>query len=151
MRGPPILAAVLAAAVGLTLAACGEGTDPKATVEATTAADERLAERIQEELRVYEEGFDLESVPEAQADQLAPVVDNLPQAAGGIDILRVNEGVVEAETDFPDDEEGAVTGRLICGAIERVVAGKEDVGGHRVLGEEGSVLAECETDDADFP
>ncbi len=133
------------------MAACGDGSDPKTSVEATTAADERLAGRIEDELRVYEQGFDLESVPQEQADQLAPVVDNLPQAAGGVEVLRVNDGVVEAETGFPDDEEGAVTGRLICGAIERAIGDGEDPGGHRVLGEDAAVLAECEPDDANYP
>lgn len=129
-------------------AGCGE-EDPKTSVEAATPADERLAERIQEELRIYEQGFDLESVPQEQADLLAPVVDNLPQAAGGVAILRVDGGSVEAETDFPADEEGAVTGRLICGAIERAAGG--DAAGSRVLGEDGAVLAECEPADANYP
>lgn len=116
------------------------------TVEAATPDDERLAERIEAELRAYEQGFDLESMPTAQADQLAPVVNNLPQAAGGVDILRVDSGRVEAVTGFPDDEEGEVTGRLICGAIER--AGARD---GLVLGADDSMLAECRPDDRNFP
>jgi hypothetical protein len=146
-----LIALALAAVSAAALAACGSGTDTKTSVETTTDADARLAERIQAELELYETGFDLESMPTAQADQLAPVVDNLPQAAGGVRILRVDHGVVEAETDFPDDEEGAVTGRLICGAIERSIDEKDDPGGHRVLGEDGAVLAECERDDANYP
>jgi hypothetical protein len=144
------IALVLAALCAAALAACGDGSDPKTSVEAATPADERLAAAIQDELKVYEQGFDLEAMPQEQADQLAPVVDNLPQAAGGIRILRVNDGAVEAETDFPDDEEGAVTGRLICGAIERAI-GRDDPGGHRVLGDDGAVLRECEPDDANYP
>jgi hypothetical protein len=147
----PATALALAAVAAATLAACGAGTDPKTSVETTTAADARLADRIEAELKVYEAGFDLESMPSEQADQLAPVVDNLPQAAGGVQILRVDRGVVEAETDFPDDEEGAVTGRLVCGAIERAIGRGDDPGGHRVLGEDGTVLAECERDDANYP
>ena len=119
-------------------------------VEASTPADEKLADAIQAELRVFDEGFDLESMPQEQQDQLAAAVDNLPQAAGGVRTLRVSNGVVEADTDFPDDDEGQVTGRLICGAIERSV-GKDDPGGHVVLGADDAVLAECQPDDASFP
>ena len=109
-----------------------------------------LAAKIQDELKAYEVGFDLESMPQDQAEQLEPSVDNLPQAAGGIHTLRVSDGVVEAETDYPDDEQGAETGKLICGAIMRAAEpGEGD--GSRVLGEDDAVLAECEPDDADFP
>jgi hypothetical protein len=141
----PLLAGAVCA---VTLAACGN-SESKTSVEASTAADQRLADAIQAELKVYDKGFDLESMPQEQADQLAPVVDNLPQAAGGVQILRVDGGDVEATTDFPDDEEGAVTGRLICGAIERA-AGKQDVDA-RVLGKDDAVLAECSPDDVNFP
>lgn len=89
-------------------------------------------------------------LPPAQQAQLGAVVDNLPQAAGGIRTLRVTDGVVEAETNFPDDEQGVETGRLICGAIQRSVPAG-DPGGHRVLGAEDAVLADCEADDANFP
>jgi hypothetical protein len=132
------------------LAACGS-EDPKLSVEASTPADERLAEAVQAELRVYDESFDLESMPQAQQDQLADVVDNLPQAAGGIEVLRVSDGVVEAETDFPDDDQGAVTGRLICGAIERAAGESGAAPGSRALGEDDSVLADCDPEDSNFP
>jgi hypothetical protein len=87
-------------------------------------------------------------MPQEQQDQLAPVVDNLPQAAGGVRTLKVTGGVVEADTDFPDDEEGAATARLICGAIVRAGG---DSGKDRVLGSGDAVLAECQPDDANFP
>jgi hypothetical protein len=144
--GARLLAAATLSA--LALAACGS-SEPKTSVEASSAADQRLADAIQAELKVYDVGFDLESMPQEQADQLASVVDNLPQAAGGVQILRVDGDEVEATTDFPDDEEGAVTGRLICGAIERA-AGKQDVAA-RVLGEDDAVLAQCSRDDVNFP
>jgi len=64
--------------------------------------------------------------------------------------LRVDDGVVEAETDFPDDDQGTETGQLICGAIQRSV-GSDDPGGHRVLGADDAVLADCESGDANFP
>ena len=141
----------LLAAGALSLSACGDDLNPKTSVEATTASDQRLADRIQAELKVYAKGFDLESMPKEQADQLAPVVDNLPQAAGGVTILRVDHGTVEAETDFPDDDEGAVTGRLICGAIERAAGRGGDAGGNQVTGQDGAVLAQCEPSDANYP
>lgn len=134
----------------MALAGCGEDASGDTTVEAATAADERLAATIQGELAIYEEGFDLEVLPPGQQAQLAAIVDNLPQAAGGVRTLRVSDGVVEADTGFPDDEQGADTGRLICGAIERSV-GSDDPGGHRVLGDDEAVLAECDPDDANFP
>jgi hypothetical protein len=145
VRLVPLLAG---AACAVALAACGN-SESKTSVEASTPADQRLADAIQAELKVYDVGFDLESMPQQQADQLAPVVDNLPQAAGGVQILRVDGTDVEATTDFPDDDEGAVTGRLICGAIERA-AGKRDVNA-RVLGKDDAVLAECSRDDVNFP
>jgi hypothetical protein len=129
------------------LAGCGS-SDPETSVQAATPADQKLAAAIQDELKVYDRGFDLESMPQAQQDQLAPVVDNLPQAAGGVRTLKVTDGVVEADTDFPDDEEGSATGRLICGAIVRAGASS---GRDRVLGSGDAVLAECQPDDANFP
>jgi hypothetical protein len=144
-RLSPLLAGAVCA---IAFAACGN-SESKTSVEASTAADQRLADAIQAELKAYDVGFDLESMPQQQADQLAPVVDNLPQAAGGVQILRVDGDDVEATTDFPDDEEGSVTGRLICGAIERA-AGKQDVDA-RVLGKDDAVLAECSPADADYP
>lgn len=125
-------------------------------MEASTPADQELADAVEQELKVYEVGFDLESMPASQQAQLAPIVDNLPQAAGGVRTLRVTGGVVEAETDFPDDDQGTETGKLICGAIERAFdpddpGAPDDPGGHRVLGSGGSVLAECQPDDANFP
>ena len=138
------------------LGACGSDATPETRVEASTPADQQLADAVQGELQVYDVGFDLESMPAAQQAQLAPIVDNLPQAAGGVRTLRVTDGVVEAETDFADDDQGTETGRLICGAIERAFDpgnpdGPDDPGGHRVLGSGGSVLADCEPDDANFP
>lgn len=136
------------ACLGIALTACGEDSDPTTEVDASTPAAERLAQKVRDELHVYDEGFDLESMPAEQADQLAPIVDNLPQAAGGVHMLRVDGSVVVAETDFPADEQGAQTGRLICGAIVR--AGGDDAGSE-VLGEDGEVLADCEAKDADYP
>ncbi len=130
------------------LAACGEGDEVTISVAAQSASEQRLAEKVRDELRVYETGFDLESMPEEQAAQLQPIVDNLPQAAGGVRVLRVEGSVVTAETDYPADEQGEQTGRLICGAIVR--AGGDDVGS-QVLGENDGVLADCEAVDADFP
>lgn len=146
-RGAAIM---LMLTLGAVLAACGEGTEVKTTVEATSPADERFAARIERELKAYGVGFDLEAMPDAQAAQLAPIVDNLPQAAGGVRVLRVAGGVAEAETDYPDDEQGSQTGRLICGAIMRAARGSEGPGS-RALGADGAVLAECEPEDADFP
>ncbi len=140
--------AVALACLTPALAACGEGSDPETEVQASTPAAERLAQKVKDELHVYEVGFDLESMPADQADQLAPIVDNLPQAAGGVHVLRVDGTVVVAETDFPADDQGAETGRLICGAIIRAGG---DAAGSQVLGEDGEVLADCEAEDADFP
>lgn len=102
------------------------------------------------ELDTYNEPFDVTALPPAQQADLAPVVDNLPQAGGGVKTLTIADGVVEAQTDFPADAEGVQTGRLICGAIYRSV-GAGDRGGHRVLGEDGAVLADCKPSDANFP
>ncbi len=101
--------AVALACLTPALAACGEGSDPETEVQASTPAAERLAQKVKDELHVYEVGFDLESMPADQADQLAPIVDNLPQAAGGVHVLRVDGKVVVAETDFPADDQGAET------------------------------------------
>ena len=147
-RIPAAALAALALIAPAALAACGEDSDPDTSVEASTPAEERLGEKVQEELQAYEVGFDLESMPQDQAEQLEPIVDNLPQAAGGVHVLRVDGSVVEAETDYPDDKQGAQTGRLICGAIVR--AGGDDAGS-QVTGEDGAVLADCEAEDAAFP
>ena len=149
-RVRPTFAILLTLPVATALAACGDDTEVTTTVEAQTSADEVFAAKIEAELKVYEVGFDLASMPEQQAAQLEPGVDNLPQAAGGVRVLRVTDGTVEAETDYPDDEQGAQTGRLICGAIERA-AGPGEGEGSRVLGSDDAVLAECEPDDASFP
>ncbi len=146
MRRALAAAFTLVALGGLT--ACGDDGSVKTSVEASTPAEERLGEKVQDELKVYETSFDLESMPEDQAAQLEPIVDNLPQAAGGVSVLRISGSVVEAETDFPADEQGTETGKLICGAIVR--AGGDDVGS-QVLGEGGDVLADCEAEDAAFP
>ena len=130
------------------VAGCGDDGTEKSSVDASTPAEERLAEKVKDELRAYEVGFDLESMPQDQAAQLESIVDNLPQAAGGVHVLRVSGSVVEAETDYPDDEQGAETGKLICGAIVR--AGGDDAGSE-ALGEGGEVLADCEAEDAAFP
>lgn len=141
-----VIALALIAATGL--GACGEDGSEKSSIEASTPAEERLAQKVKDELKVYETGFDLESMPDDQAKQLEPIVDNLPQAAGGVSVIRVTGSVVEAETDFPADEQGSETGKLICGAIVR--AGGDDVGS-QALGEDGAVLADCESEDAAFP
>jgi hypothetical protein len=141
-------AAVGLAALALGLAACGDDSTGKTDVEASTPAEERLAQKVLDELEVYDVGFDLESMPQDQAEQLEPIVDNLPQAGGGVRVLRVEGSVVEAETDFAADENGEQTGHLICGAIVR--AGGDDVGS-QALGEDGAVLADCESEDAAFP
>lgn len=147
-RSPAAALAALALLAPAALAACGGDSDPKTSIEASTPTEERLGEKVQEELEAYEVGFDLESMPQDQAAQLESIVDNLPQAAGGVHVLRVSGSVVEAETDYPDDEQGAETGKLICGAIVR--AGGDDAGS-QVTGEDGAVLADCEVEDADFP
>lgn len=118
------------------------------SVAAQSPAEQRLAERVRDELRAYETGFDLESMPDEQAAQLQPIVDNLPQAAGGVSVLRVEGSAVTAETDYAADEQGEQTGRLICGAIVRAGG---DAAGSEVLGEDDDVLADCEAADADFP
>lgn len=146
MRGAAALALMVLAP--LALAACGDDGKADTSVEASTPAEERLAEKVQDELKVYDVGFDLESMPEEQAAQLETIVENLPQAAGGVQVLRVSGSVVEAETNFPADEQGNETGRLICGAIVR--AGGDDVGS-QVTGEDGDMLADCEAKDAAFP
>lgn len=145
-----LAAILLAIAAVAALGGCGTDSSGATSVEAASPADGRLATAVQDELGIYEDGFDLEVLPAEQQAQLAPIVDNLPQAAGGVRVLRVSGGVVEAETDFRDDEQGAETGRLICGAIERAV-GPTDPGGHRVLGLDGAVLADCGSDDVNFP
>ena len=110
----------------------------------------RSARRIVAELDEYNDGFDLSSLPADAQAELAPIVNNLPPAGGGVKTLTVTGGVVEAQTDFAADAEGEETGRLICGAIYRSIEG-EDPGGHRVLGEGGAVLADCVPRDANFP
>ena len=130
------------------LAACGDNGAVTTSVEAQSPAEQRLAEKVRDELGAYETGFDLEAMPDEQAAQLQPIVDNLPQAAGGVSVLRVEGRAVTAETDYPVDEQGEQTGRLICGAIVRAGG---DAGGSEVLGEGDDVLADCEADDAAFP
>jgi len=140
--------AVAALAAVALLGGCGD--DEETTIEASTAADEELAAGIVAELDEYNESFDLTSLPGDQQAELAPIVDNLPPAGGGVDTLVVSGGVVEAQTPFAADDQGEQTGRLICGAIYRRIEG-EDPGGHRVLGEGGAVLADCAPEDANFP
>ena len=142
-----VSALALCAALGL--AACGN-SDPETTIDADSAADRELGAAIVAELDEYNVPFDVTALPaDAQAD-LAPIVDNLPQAGGGVRTLTITGGVVEAQTDFPADAEGVQTGRLICGAIYRSVPPR-DPGGHRVLGEDDAVLADCKPSDANFP
>ena len=117
---------------------------------AATPADQRLAARVQAELAQYEKGFDLQVLPAQQQAELAAYVNNLPQAAGGVQTLRVSGGVVEADTGFRADDQGKDTGRLICGAIERSLP-PDAPGGDRVLGADDAVLATCQPDDANFP
>lgn len=143
-----VAAVVLGALAAAALGACGEGGEVTMSVEAQSPAEQRLAEKVRDELRGYETGFDLESMPDEQAAQLEPIVDNLPQAAGGVSVLRVEGRAVTAETDYAAGEQGEQTGRLICGAIVRAGG---DAGASRVLGENDDVLADCEADDADFP
>lgn len=143
-----LAAAALGAILALALAACGETGTVTMSVEAQTAAEQRLAAEVRDQLRGYETGFDLESMPDEQAAQLEPIVDNLPQAAGGVSLLRVEGRAVTAETDYAAGEQGEQTGRLICGAIVR--AGGE-AAASQVLGENDDVLADCEATDADFP
>jgi hypothetical protein len=133
----------------LLIAGCG-GSDEETAIEASSPADEELAAAIVAELDGYNESFDLTSLPPDQQAELGPIVDNLPPAGGGVDTLVVTDGVVEAETGFAPDPESEQTARLICGAIMRSV----DPGnraGHRVLGEGGVVLADCEPEDANLP
>ncbi len=140
--------AALAALATAALAACGEAGTVTTSVAAQSRAEQRLATKVRAELRNYETGFDLESMPDEQAAQLEPIVDNLPQAAGGVSLLRVEGDAVTATTDYRAGEQGEQTGRLICGAIVRAGG---DPGSSRVLGEDDDVLADCEAEDADFP
>jgi hypothetical protein len=133
----------------LLLGGCG-GSDEEAVIEASTPADEELAAAIVERLDSYNDSFDLTSLPPDQQAELGAIVDNLPPAGGGVDVLRVSDGLVEAETGFVLDEETEQTARLICGAIMRSTA-RGNRAGHRVLGEGGVVLADCEPDDANYP
>ena len=133
----------------LLLGGCG-GSDEEAVIEASTPADEELAAAIVERLDSYNDSFDLTSLPPNQQAELGAIVDNLPPAGGGVDVLRVTDGLVEAETGFAPDEETEQTARLICGAIMRSV-GPGNGSGHRVLGEGGVVLADCTRADASFP
>lgn len=141
------LALVLCTAIAL--AACGN-SDPKTTIVADSTADQELGAAIVAELDEYNAPFDVTALPAAAQADVAPVVDNLPQAGGGVKTLTITGGVVEAQTDFPADAQGVETGRLICGAIYRSLP-QRDPGGHRVLGEGGAVLADCKPSDANFP
>lgn len=141
------LALVFCTAIGL--AACGS-SDPKTTIVADSAADQKLGAAIVAELDEYNAPFDVTALPAGAQAEVAPIVDNLPQAGGGVKTLTITGGVVEAQTDFPADAQGTETGRLICGAIYRSLPGR-DRGGNRVLGEGGAVLADCKPSDANFP
>lgn len=131
------------------LAGCGD-SDPGTDIVASAEPDQALGEAIVAELDEYNDGFDLSSLPADAQAELAPIVNNLPPAGGGVKTLTVTGGVVEAQTDFAADAEGEETGHLICGAIYRAIVGS-DPGGHRVVGADGAVLADCEPRDANFP
>lgn len=145
-RRPGAGVALLAA---LAIGGCGSG-DHQTAVEASSPADEELAAAILDRLDSYNDSFDLTALPPDQQADLGPIVDNLPPAGGGVDTLVVTDGLVEAETGFAPDPESEETARLICGAIMRSVD-RGNRAGHRVLGENGVVLADCKPDDANFP
>ena len=62
----------------------------------------------------------------------------------------IEDGLVEARTGLPAEEESEITARLICGAVVRG-AGRENAAGSRVTGENEAVLADCEPADANYP
>ncbi len=145
--GARILALVTCTSIGL--AACGSST-PDTAIVADSTADRELGAAIVAELDEYNQPFDVTTLPPAQQAELAPIVNSLPRAGGGVKTLSISGGVVEAQTDFAADAEGVETGRLICGAIYRRLPAR-DPGGHRVLGAGGTVLADCKPKDASFP
>jgi hypothetical protein len=73
--------AVLALVTALLIAGCGSD-DTETVIEASSPADEALAAAIVDELHAYDESFDLTALPPAQQDELSPIVNNLPPAAG---------------------------------------------------------------------
>lgn len=146
------LAGLLAVLAALALAGCGD-SEADVTVDASSQADADLAAAIQTELDEYSQPFDLSSLPAGAQAQLGAVIDNFPQAAGAVTALTIADGSVEAGTDLDQTEGTLVTGRLICGAILRTIA-YDDLdypGGHRVLGTDGAVLADCTREDKNYP
>lgn len=141
--------ALIAAALALAVMGCG---DTGARIEVTAAGDEDrvVATAVEEELALYSEPFDISALPADQQDQLGPVYDAFPRAAGSVEELVVDGGVVTARTELPDDDDSEITARLICGAVVRG-AGRAGAAGHRVTGEGDAVIADCSAADATYP
>lgn len=146
MRRRAWLAAVLA---GAALAGCG-GSGEETEISASSDEDQAVAAAVEDELALYSEPFDISVLPTDQQDQLGPVYDAFPRAAGSVDRLAVTDGAIEAGTDLPIEEESQITARLICGALVRGGA-REDASSHRVLGSGETVLLDCEPADANYP
>lgn len=146
MRRAVALVAVGAAAG---LAGCGD-SGPQIEVIASGDGDREIAEAVEEELALYSEPFDVSALPVDQQDQLAPVYDAFPRAAGSVEELTVSDGAIEARTELPIDEDSEITARLICAALVRA-SSRDDAPSHRVLGSDDAVLLECEPSDGDYP
>lgn len=148
------LLAALGCAGSLTLgvAACGD-SEPEISVSTDSATDGELGAAIEAELDQYSEQFDLSALPAGAQAQLGAAIDNFPQAAGAVTALDITDGTVVARTELEQNEGSAVTARLICGAILRSIddLGREDPGGHVVLGEGEQVLGDCAAEDKNFP
>ena len=142
-------AAIAAVGAAVALAACGD-SGPQTEVTASGDEDRGIADAVEEELALYSEPFDISALPVDQQDQLAPVYDAFPRAAGSVEELTVSDGAIEASTDLPVDEDSEITARLICGALVRAAA-RDDASSHRVLGSGDAVLLECGPSDAEYP
>ena len=139
----------VAVAAGILIAGCGSESSEIA-VTASSDEDREIATGIEDELALYSEPFDISVLPTDQQDQLGPVYDAFPRAAGSVDELVIEDGLVEARTGLPAEEESTITARLICGAVVRG-AGREHAAGSRVTGEDEAVLVDCEPADANYP
>ena len=131
------------------VAGCGDSA-AEIEVVADSEADRAIAADVEDELALYSEPFDISALPTDQQDQLGPVYDAFPRAAGSVEELTVSDGLVEARTDLPVEEDSEITARLICAAVIRG-AGEGNADGHRVLGEGDAVLQDCRAADANYP